>query len=222
MDFPTGGVISPDLETGSVHDEQIAEHIRVQRQVARLFGLRSDFAFTRQTFAPKEPEHVSIPERHAVAEPDGPDATYLALAAKLHVGNAAILEAKLERVLHAEMIPVYEYAKVTAYLDHLVAKRNYEEVNVKGPWFRSEWSWFSLRKGEHKGIREAKVVKPVYQGAIPLPVLMTIDKIQSQLPEARFFISQVKEVPDPFLAVSVPGSEKLWVVERWDEPGFRS
>jgi len=168
------------------------------------------------------PATVDVPVACAVAEPDGPDAEYLTLAERLGIRNGAILTAKLERVLHAEMIPVYEYAKVAAYLDHLAERRTHELRAASGEWIRSSWCWFSLRKGEHKGVHTANVSKSVYQSAIPAPVLLTIEKIQTQLPEARFFISAIVDVPDPFLAVSVPGADKLWVIERWDEPGFRS
>jgi hypothetical protein len=181
--------------------------------------------FSREPIPQPEPESLPAPLPSAIAvQDDAPDADYQALADKLGIRSAALLESKLEAILAEEMIPVYEYAKVEAYLDNLVAKRNYElGRESQSIWGRrAMWSWYSLRKGEHKGIRHGKVVKYVYQQAIEKPVLLAIDLIQSRLPEARFFVSQIEEVADPFLAVTVPGSAKLYVIERWNEPGFRS
>ena len=57
---------------------------------------------------------------------------------------------------------------------------------------------------------------------IPIPVMLTIDRIESLYPSARFYISDIRDVKDPFLAVTVDGADTLFVIERWDDPNFRS
>lgn len=62
----------------------------------------------------------------------------------------------------------------------------------------------------------------VYAHSIPLPVLLTMKTIVSQFPDAQFYASDYEvQRPDPFLAVTLPGVEDLFIIERWDEPGFR-
>lgn len=60
----------------------------------------------------------------------------------------------------------------------------------------------------------------VYKSIIPEPVLMTIEKIKSAFPDAEFYVSTF-DMPkeDPFLAVLY--ANHGWIIERWDEPGFR-
>lgn len=59
-----------------------------------------------------------------------------------------------------------------------------------------------------------------YGQLVPTPVLMTIEKIMDAFPDAGFLVSSF-DMPkeDPFLAVLYVG--EAWIVERWDEPGFR-
>lgn len=41
------------------------------------------------------------------------------------------------------------------------------------------------------------------------------------MPDAEFYVAAVHEFGDPFLGVTVPDSDRLLVIERWDEPAFR-
>jgi hypothetical protein len=62
----------------------------------------------------------------------------------------------------------------------------------------------------------------VYPHAIPVVPLMAMKIIQDAFPEAQFFASDYEvQNPDPFLAVMLPDTPDLFVIERWDEPGFR-
>ena len=52
-----------------------------------------------------------------------------------------------------------------------------------------------------------------------------MDDAKKTLAEATEFVKQKRALQkdvDPFLAVSVPGGKKMYVIERWNEPGFRS
>jgi hypothetical protein len=62
----------------------------------------------------------------------------------------------------------------------------------------------------------------VYPHAIPVVPLMAAKIIQDAFPEAQFFVTDYEvQKPDPFLAVMLPDTPDLFVIERWDEPGFR-
>lgn len=83
------------------------------------------------------------------------------------------------------------------------------------------WNWHPLRKQDKKAIDNGS---PVYKHPVPMPVLMTIEKICDRMPDAAFFVTdyEVKD-PDPFLLVTHKelGIEGGYVIERWDEPSFR-
>lgn len=68
-------------------------------------------------------------------------------------------------------------------------------------------------------------VGPTYAKPVPMPVLATVARLLEKVPDAKFFISDettlAERFKDPFLAVQLPGSEELYVIERWDEPSFR-
>jgi hypothetical protein len=147
-------------------------------------------------------------------------ATYLetARAIGMEPDQGALLNERIEQALSEENIQVYNNQDVTTFLDHKL-----------GP----TWVWAGLRpidvehlKGWHYDVPKVRVVnfgsKP-YSEAVPLAVLLTVQKILTHVPEAHFYVSAVAEPDDedPFLAV-VNQSSKMFVVERWDEPGFRS
>jgi hypothetical protein len=147
---------------------------------------------------------------------------YIALADSIGFTPTASSLEKLKMVLSGEGIEVYNYTAVSKYLD---SKHPCEERSDFGGW-----SWVPLRgddmnknfmgsNWQNRAIDNTRV----YQEAVPLPVLMTVKKILDRVPEAVFFVSsQRRQRPhgDPFLMVAVPGSQG-YVVERWDEPGFR-
>ena len=60
-----------------------------------------------------------------------------------------------------------------------------------------------------------------YTKPIPEVPLMTLAKIRAEFPQAVGYVSDFLEVPkgDPFLAVMFEGA--FFIIERWDEPGFR-
>ena len=82
--------------------------------------------------------------------------------------------------------------------------------------------------------RDCLLIGP-YQEEIPMPVLKTIEEVLNQAAplEPRFYVSDVMrekdrntrnsttvDLDDPFLAVGTAGGNVIFVIERWDEPGF--
>jgi hypothetical protein len=127
-----------------------------------------------------------------------------------------LVREKLLRCLDEESIHVYNHKQVIEYLDEKLG---------------NDWEWRGLRTidAEHlagfhtiqDGARNVNFTKEPYRGAVPLPVLLTVKKIQAAVPEVFFYVSAPKNNDgDPFLAVT---SRQLgmYVVERWDEPNFR-
>ncbi len=178
------------------------------------------------------PSNIGIPSpvEPTTALLDAPDTSqrefltgYQRLAAKIgyHCVEAerVLAEGDLIEWLHEQAMPVYDYEAVKQYLDATVAEMN------AGPadGVHHRWGWMPLRQCDTKtnmgGGRQEVYIKP-----IPYPVLCTIEKLVDQFGErVNLLVSDIYTVPkaDPFLAVSVPGSQRLFVIERWDEPKFR-
>lgn len=159
------------------------------------------------------------------------DAEYIqhaALARKLGVAIAApsISTSKVLRVaLSAECLPVYNLRAVEKYMDDLSVKR------------RTMWHWYPLRNADREHVtrdeqdreREGgftsysgRVTRDRYSQAVPLPVLMTVDRLLERLGHSVSFFVAALGVGDPFLAVRLNSApDQMFVIERWDEPGFR-
>lgn len=99
---------------------------------------------------------------------------------------------------------------------------------------RATWGWRPLRSTPTGFVSEWRAPKDsdqvitsgnFYIKPIPLPVLLTAQKIREVTPSATFYVSDeihehdIEPVRDPFLAVQI-GAD-FFIVERWDEPGFR-
>jgi hypothetical protein len=106
---------------------------------------------------------------------------------------------------------------VTRYLDGQVERKR------KNRFDYTDWNWHPIKSsnGFWSG-RPNHVSADVYNKPIPMPVMLTIDRIESLYPSARFYVSDIRDVKDPFLAVTVDGADTFFVIERWDEPSFRS
>lgn len=151
-----------------------------------------------------------------------PREAYNALASKL--GVAAREGSSLEDYLAEQAIPCYSMEAVEAYLDN------------KGPW-----AWFPLRKKDRAepvdkmhwvigrttpnkdpdsyGVSKNKL----YDEPVPYPVLLTVEKLAYQFrDDILFFVAALDKHPDPFLMCRLRSDwDKAFVIERWDEPGFR-
>lgn len=149
---------------------------------------------------------------------------YLEASAKIGLFGAA----QLRMILEENSIEVFPLDKVCDYLDQI-----YRYTGKDGQ--SATWGWRGLRRKDctdrnyGESPRHTFLAGP-YRKEIPLPVLLTFDKIQSLMPEEEVvfgFISDeitaADRIPDPFLAVMTRNgrSSELIVVERWNEPGFR-
>lgn len=173
------------------------------------------------TMRPRAREIEIVPA--AEEEEERQRAEYIRLTAKHGVFRAVAAKAPtLLGALKEEGLSLYDLANVERYLDKKEG-RNY-------------WTWYPLRD---KDVEWRHAVKRVtrgsysssgqvsntwYQQPIPLPVLLTVDRLVERLgDEPRFYVAAIASPPDPFLAVTSTRDEKhtLYVIERWDEPGFR-
>jgi hypothetical protein len=120
------------------------------------------------------------------------------------------------------MIQVFDSLKVWAYLDNEVAK-----LNEKPHTYAHAWRWVGLRKSdvvEVSPYSNALVGVLPYSKPIPFPVLLTAEKLIDKFgTRVCLEVSDIYTVPkaDPFLSVRATGSPKRFIIERWDEPGFR-
>ena len=139
---------------------------------------------------------------------------YNRVAKKLNV--TAIAATSLARVLVAEAVPVIDRAAMERYMDK---KGNWgwfryagKAVNFQIPRL-TPTSFRSLFGPTHEA---------AYEAPVPLPVLLTIEKISDALPgEVGFYVAAPETNPDPFLAAIHVTTREIFVVERWDEPSFR-
>jgi hypothetical protein len=144
-------------------------------------------------------------------------AEYCAVAERIGVKNSALIEERLRRFLEDENIHEFDEWQVVSFLNHKLGKDN--------------WHWRGIRQcdvDELPGswsmtVHNQKIYfsNKVYGDAIPLPVLLTIEKIQNAVPDVYFYVSTAG-LPDedPFLLVTSRGIGS-YIVERWDEPDFR-
>ncbi len=123
----------------------------------------------------------------------------------------------LRNSLRGLVIPVYDRAKVEKYMDA-----------------RGTWGWYALNANFvykenirrvtpiNYATRYGAMVREAYPRQIPLPVLLTVEKIMDQHPTAEFYVAALHDFPDPFLGVRLPEEpDEFFIVERWDEPSFR-
>ena len=150
-------------------------------------------------------------------------ASYEAVAARLGVAITPSKSATPFRDWLAKGgIPSYDHNKVQRYLDR-------ELGHNRGA---GQWGWRRARTNDripHRRFCAAPFLEQQYRKPIPLPVLLTMERIVTKFPAAQFFISDAltrseqeairMALRDPFL-LAIVGDE--WhIVERWDEPRFR-
>ncbi len=101
---------------------------------------------------------------------------------------------KFELFLAENGIGVYDDHKVTEYMRRICPPG-------------MTWDWLEVDR---------------YTELIPKPVILTMIKIHKEFISAQFMISRIVQDPkaDPFLRVSYLGNH--YIIERWDEPGYRS
>ena len=170
---------------------------------------------------------------------DRPDTKYVALAKRLHVNVATVpSDMLLRKLLEEQSIAIYSLAAVSKYL---ISKR---PVGHQFLWvpavgrqetprtLRSKYPQYRSGMRRHGYIADS--TQGQYNKPIPYPVLLTIEKVVNAAKkmgfQPTFYVSDYavsERLPersnrfDPFLAVGTSDSDALFVIERWDEPGFR-
>ena len=142
----------------------------------------------------------------------------------------------LAKYLADSNMTVYPMDKVRSYLEKKMEELPKPRVSRRrGSFYGSQprwaWNWMALR--EQDVLKKKGNFSKLYSNTnkpVPVEVLMTVEKIIDDLGPSRvhFYVSEfvkaarpTPQIVDPFLAVCA-NTSKLYVIERWDEPGFRS
>lgn len=132
----------------------------------------------------------------------------------------------LRQFLAERGLPVYDSRLVHEYLMQKAKDEQGSEPGERAVY------WQPLRKKDrlksfawwwgydHKYGRRCEISREVYNKLVPSSALETVKVISSEFPDAKFFVSNIREVLDPFLLVTYPLVEPA-VVDFWDEPGFK-
>jgi hypothetical protein len=147
-------------------------------------------------------------------------AAYVALAKAIKMDSPSADEAQMLQVIHDHHFRVYDYTKVDNYL--------YRQALKQGS--RMRWVWKPMRQADVKAASSVAstpsgyVYAKLYGRRVPQPILEDAKCVLDKVEDAVFLVSDFEAVqPDPFLAVSTPkllSEGKLWIIDRWDEPGF--
>ena len=140
---------------------------------------------------------------------------WLILAKSIGASPQQIGEVELKLWLKEECIQVFNTQKVFDYLQHKAGD--------------DKWSFQGLRPCDTERSlhaygtwppRSGHVLKQTLYSAVPLPVLMTVQKVIERFGNrANFWVTKIGD-PDPFLAVTVDNCAIVFI-ERWDEPSYR-
>lgn len=161
-------------------------------------------------------------------------AEYQRVAAKVGFAPRGLKSDALRQFLRDEGISVYASDAVKKYLD-----QKYGKEGERG----ATWVWKPFRTADGESAEERSNrfnggwgmprhsrngsigrEQSVYGKPVPLPVLLTVERILDKFPDAHFYVSDEYTAPpiaDPFLAVVYGEDSDPVVIERWDEPTFR-
>lgn len=153
----------------------------------------SESLLSTREIEPQEEEEIEARKRHAE------------LAGRLGV-KAAYTGERLVDFLKAEGIQLFSVKKVKEHLKK-----------------QGEWRYYALRESDISGFAGTTGKWPLYRELVPWEVLLTVEKIAARFPTAQFLVAALKKEPDPFLGVQLRDADSgFYIIERWDEPGFRS
>lgn len=174
-------------------------------------------------FPPEVPEKEALAVQDPTVPPIDIPTDYAELAAMAGFKGFKILQAQEQKLAHQTRtialfrnflaengICVYPADKVRKYLNRIK------------PW-DTDVRWVGLNGGTLNGHFTDYTYwdqQVGYSKKIPKPVLITMAKIKEAFPNVSFWVSDFS-VPDadPFLAAQIEG--EFFIIERWDEPGFR-
>lgn len=167
-----------------------------------------------------------------------PDKDYVRIAAKLGFEiPKEPSDRALQKILADLSIGVYAYQPVLTYLKTQRPENHFVVWVPVAKGYRLDKLARRLHRMPTDGWEHGRhgcISHNLYNKPIPYPVMVTMEKIVDAAKEYKFnpmfFVSDFEErrVPlqrstrfDPFLAVGTSDSDALFVIERWDEPGFR-
>lgn len=168
-------------------------------------------------------EYSAVPLDQARLAP----ASYLKLAKAINLESPSTDEAQILQTIYSDHLRVYDFDKVDNYL--------YRQALTMGA--RMRWVWKPMREVDLKTVQDLGargtmgpstsgiVFSKLYGQKIPERILADAKCVLDEVPGAVFLVSDFEAVkPDPFLAITTPkllAEGKLWIVDRWDEPGFQ-
>ena len=169
------------------------------------------------------------PQPSMINECETMEKEYLEVAKAIGLQDSpAIFAGQLKEFLIQEVIPRYNGTAVADYMAELCRRASVKTGR------EITWEWKPLRPQDavpfssdtwtaHFGTYDVPIRTEQYTGAVPLPVLLTVKKLIDRFGDrVCFFVSDYRDPkPDPFLmitGVKIP----CFIIERWDEPGFRS
>lgn len=211
------------VDRAAIEADNYVEYVKAAQQMFNRMDWLGAEAISGVNTLPRV-QNLPTPEKSPLANVTTVDAEYLALAGELGIESPAVLQARLETFFAEEHIEVYPLDKVAAYMQNLALKES-------TPGNRLVWVWKPLRQqdalngGAGPGFPPTggSISAALYPKAVPFPVLLTVKRIMERFGAAvKFFVSDYEvRKPDPFLMVTAPGLPQ-YVIERWDEPAFRS
>lgn len=165
----------------------------------------------------EKPQPVAPSGQKVKAESKEMVESYKTLAQKLGFNPLQLKNEEFKLFLKENNIPIYDYNHVLKYLNELVDQSGSRKSIVWSPLRQKERD--AILKSETRPIND-RLNSNIYQQIVPLSVLQTIEKINDAFPDAQFFVSEITNIPDPFLAVGFAGLP-LTIVDFWAEPGFK-
>lgn len=160
---------------------------------------------------------LSEPSRRAAAPVEEPSEEYIQLSNELGINQIPLRLVELAQVVREETLGVYPYEEVVRCLDKQVAKLAGSQSKT---WhFLPDWSWHPVKEYSSRHYRSGSHFESsIYNKPLPSAVMRAIDRIVDRFPGAEFHVTDIpgfQEYKDRFLAVTLAGSDTLYVVERW-------
>ena len=143
---------------------------------------------------------------------------YANLCQRIRAETPAVQMLRLQHFLAEQGILAYDSIEVRQHLSKLCGETkryNWHPLREEDGGVSFRWYW-----GDERCASSSSPSIHLYGEVVPSSVLETVEKIVEKFPDAKFFVSAISDVKDPFLGVTFPG-QVLIIVEVWDEPGFR-
>lgn len=227
-----------DFPRGEEVDDGIEQHIALHRNPTMLKNAEhlptaDSPPLVSRSFPLVSPKKKAMQPARLLIEPTAVKltfaldelTTYQAAARKAQFRPAELVHNELLACLATQGIPEYPGDKVHQYLKAQAkdlgktyvwvplraSDRERWRANAGGVWTHRDASremFGSVQANGH------------YQKIVPEPVLALVAQVEQYVPEATFYVSDIVDFKDPFLAVGV-GQFPMAIIAVWDEPGFK-